>query len=76
MKLTQAGFIGYHTSYIQTYNNMKSVGERSEKEDIMNGIILAVIIIAVCKAVKVIIKRELKKYRNTNDNNFKGAVGA
>ena len=55
---------------------MKSVGERSAKEDIMNGIILAVIIIAVCKAVKVIIKRELKKYRNTNDNNFKGAVGA
>ena len=22
MKLTQAGFIGYHTSYIQTYNKL------------------------------------------------------
>ena len=55
---------------------MKSVGERSEKEDIMNGIILAVVIVAVCRAVKVIMRRELKKFRNTNDNNFKGAVGA
>ncbi len=50
--------------------------KRSEKEDIMNGIILAVIIIAVCRAVKVILRREIKKFSNTNDNNFKGAVGA
>lgn len=47
-----------------------------EKEDIMDGIILSVVIIAVCRAVKVIMRRELKKFRNTNDNNFKGAVGA
>ncbi len=53
------------------------VSERcSEKEGIMNGIILAVIIIAVCRAVKVILRREIKKFSNTNDNNFKGAVGA
>lgn len=48
----------------------------SGKENTMNGIILAVIIIAVCRAVKVIIRRELKKSESTNDNNFKGAVGA
>ena len=42
----------------------------------MNGIILAIIIIAVCRAVKVIMRREIKKFNNTNDNNFKGAVGA
>ena len=47
-----------------------------EREVTMNGIILAVVIIAVCRAVKVIMRRELKKFRNTNDNNFKGAVGA
>lgn len=42
----------------------------------MNGIILAVIIIAVCRAIKVIARRELKKFKDTNDNGFKGAVGA
>lgn len=47
-----------------------------EKEDIMNGIILAVVIIAACRAVKVITRRILKKLENTNDNGFKGAIGA
>ena len=47
-----------------------------EKEDVMNGIILAVVIIAVCRAVKILMKRELKKSVDTDDNNFKGAVGA
>lgn len=47
-----------------------------EKEDVMNGIILAVVIIAVCRAVKILMRRELKKSGNTDDNNFKGAVGA
>lgn len=47
-----------------------------EKEDVMEGIILAVVIIAVCRAVKILMKRELKKSVDTDDNNFKGAVGA
>jgi len=47
-----------------------------EKEDVMKGIILAVVIIAVCRAVKILMKRELKKSVDTDDNNFKGAVGA
>ena len=40
----------------------------------MKSIILAAVIIVVCRAVKVIVRRELKKLRDTNDNNFKGAV--
>lgn len=47
-----------------------------EKEDVMKGIILVVVIIAVCRAVKILMKRELKKSVDTDDNNFKGAVGA
>ena len=47
-----------------------------KKEDTMNSIILAVTIVAICRAVKIIIRRELKKYRSTNDNNLKGAIGA
>ena len=47
-----------------------------EKEDVMKGIILAAVIIAVCRAVKILMKRELKKSVDTDDNNFKGAVGA
>lgn len=47
-----------------------------EKEDVMKGIILAVVIIAVCRAVKILMKRELKKSVDTDDNNFKGVVGA
>lgn len=31
-----------------------------EKEDVMKGIILAAVIIAVCRAVKILMKRELK----------------
>lgn len=31
-----------------------------EKEDVMKGIILAVVIIAVCRAVKILMRRELK----------------
>ena len=47
-----------------------------EKEEVMSGIILTVAIIAVCRAVKVVTRRILKKLENTNDNDFKGAVGA
>ena len=47
-----------------------------EKEDVMKGIILAAVIIAVCSAVKILMKGELKKSVDTDDNNFKGAVGA
>lgn len=47
-----------------------------EKEDVMKGIILAAVIIAVCRAVKILMKRELKKSVDTDDNNFKGEVGA
>lgn len=47
-----------------------------EKEDIMSGIILTVAIIAVCRVVKVVTRRILKKLENTHDNDFKGAVGA
>lgn len=31
-----------------------------EKEDVMKGIILAAVIIAVCRAVKILMRRELK----------------
>lgn len=45
-------------------------------EVIMNGIILAVVIVVACRAVKVITRRILKKLENTNDSGFKGAIGA
>ncbi len=47
-----------------------------EREVTMNGIILAVVIVVACRAVKVITRRILKKLENTNDNGFKGAIGA
>ena len=41
----------------------------------MKSIILAAVIIVVCRAVKVMVRRELKKFRDMNNNNLKRAVG-
>lgn len=41
----------------------------------MKSIILAAVIIVMCRVVKVMVRRELKKFMDMNNNNLKGAVG-